>query len=88
MSVFDKIDHIILPAQGKPAKLLSLKAGGWTIQLTMAVQLNKAFEELPGLRDSKKLGTFTFDGIAVGVFDGTKETLGDITGGSQNWQCG
>ena len=77
MSVFDEIDHIIAPAQGKPAKLLSLKAGRWTIQLTMAVQLNKAFKELLELRDSKKLGKFTFDEIAVGVFYGTKETLTD-----------
>ena len=62
---------------GKPGKLLSLKAGRWTIQLTMAVQLNKAFEELVELRDSKKLGRFTFDEIAVGVFYGTKDTLTD-----------
>ncbi|MBM4224406.1 MAG: restriction endonuclease [Gammaproteobacteria bacterium] len=77
MSVFDEIDHIIPAAPGKPAKLLSLKAGRWTIQLTMAVQLNKAFKELLELRDSKKLSPFTFDEIAVGVFYGTKETLTD-----------
>ncbi|MEN6587789.1 MAG: PmeII family type II restriction endonuclease [Sulfuricella sp.] len=77
MSVFDEIDHIIPPANNKPAKLLSLKAGRWTIQLTMAVQLNKAFKELLELRDSKKLGGFTFDEIAVGVFYGTKDTLTD-----------
>lgn len=77
MSVFDEIDHIIPAAPGKPPKLLSLKAGKWTIQLTMAVQLNKTFKELLELRDSKKLGSFTFDEIAVGVFYGTKETLTD-----------
>ena len=77
LSAFDEIDHIIPAAQGEPAKLLSLKAGRWTIQLTMAVQLNKAFKELLELRDSKKLGTFTFDEIAVGVFYGTKDTLTD-----------
>ena len=77
MSVFDEIDHIIPAANGKPAKLLSLKAGRWTIQLTMAVQLNKAFKELLELRDSKKLGGFIFDEIAVGVFYGTKDTLTD-----------
>ena len=77
MSVFDEIDHIIPPNQCNLAKLLSLKAGRWTIQLTMAVQLNKAFEELLKLRDSKKLGQFTFDEIAVGVFYGTKDTLTD-----------
>jgi hypothetical protein len=77
MSVFDEIDHIILPASGKAAKLLSLKAGRWTIQLTMAVQLNKAFKELINLRCSKKLGKFTFNEIAVGVFYGTNDTLTD-----------
>lgn len=77
MSVFNEIDHIIPPIQGKAGKLLSLKAGRWTIQLTMAVQLNRAFEELLELRDSKKLGKFTFDEIAVGVFYGTKATLTD-----------
>jgi hypothetical protein len=77
MSVFDEIDHIIPSAYGKPAKLLSLKAGRWTIQLTMAVQLNKAFNELLELRNSRKLGPFTFDEIAVGVLYGTKDTLTD-----------
>lgn len=77
MSVFDEIDHLIPGTRGKPAKLLSLKAGRWTIQLTMAVQLNKAFSELLELRDSKKLGAFSFDEIAVGVFYGTKDTLTD-----------
>ena len=43
----------------------------------MAVQLNKAFEELLELRSSRRLGTFTFDEIAVGVFYGTKDTLTD-----------
>lgn len=77
MSAFDEIDHIIPSASNHAAKLLSLKAGRWTIQLTMAVQLNKAFEELLKLRDSRRLGTFTFDEIAVGVFYGTKDTLTD-----------
>ncbi len=77
MHVFDEIDHIIPPANGKPAKLLSVKAGRWTIQLTMAVQLNKAFKELLDLRDSEGLGTFTFDEIAVGVFYGTTDMLTD-----------
>ncbi len=77
MSAFDEIDHIIPSADKRSAKLLSLKAGRWTIQLTMAVQLNKAFEELLKLRDSNQLGKFTFDEIAVGVFYGTKDTLTD-----------
>lgn len=77
MSAFDEIDHIIPSTDNRPAKLLSLKAGRWTIQLTMAVQLNKAFEELLQLRGSNQLGNFTFDEIAVGVFYGTKDTLTD-----------
>ena len=77
MSVFDEIDHII-PSENKSAmKLLSLKAGRWTIQLTMAVQLNKVFDELVKLRDSNQLGSLMFDEIAVGVFYGTKDTLTD-----------
>ncbi|MFM8333092.1 MAG: PmeII family type II restriction endonuclease [Candidatus Methylumidiphilus sp.] len=77
MPVFDEVDHIIPSASNQTAKLLSLKAGRWTIQLTMAVQLNKAFKELVELRDTEHLGSFTFDEIAVGVFYGTKETLTD-----------
>lgn len=77
MSAFDEIDHIIPSASNQAAKLLSLKAGRWTIQLTMAVQLNKTFEELIRLRDTNRLGTFMFDEIAVGVFYGTKDTLTD-----------
>lgn len=77
MSAFDEIDHIIPATRDNPAKLLSLKAGRWTIQLTMAVQLNRAFKELLDLRDSKALGEHIFDEIAVGVFYGTKDTLTD-----------
>ncbi len=77
MPVFDEIDHIIPATKLKPAKLLSLKAGRWTIQLTMAVQLNKIFKELLELRDQNQLGSLTFDEIAVGVFYGTKDTLTD-----------
>ncbi len=77
MSVFTEIDHIIPPAQGKAAKLLSLKAGRWTINLTGAAQLNEAFKKLLELRASKKLGKFMFDEIAVGVFYGTQDTLAD-----------
>jgi hypothetical protein len=77
LSIFDEIDHIIPPAAGRSLKLLSLKAGRWTIQLTMAVQLNKAFEELITRRDSQRLDGFAFDEIAVGVFYGTKDGLTD-----------
>lgn len=77
ISAFDEIDHIIPSSGEHRAKLLSLKAGRWTIQLTMAVQLNKAFDELIKLRRSNRLGVFAFDEIAVGVFYGTSGTLTD-----------
>ncbi len=77
MSVFDEIDHVVIREGGKSVKLLSLKAGRWTIQLTMAVQLNKAFSELVQMRETGVLEGFHFDEIAVGVFYGTKQTLTD-----------
>jgi len=67
---FDEIDHLIERENGTK-ELLSLKAGKWTIQLTMAVQLNTSFNEIinqyPNIADN----------IAVGVFYGTKEGLTD-----------
>jgi len=75
--VFDEIDHLVRTTGSDVVKLLSLKASRWTIQLTMAVQLNKAFHDLLQLRASKKLGGFDFNEIAVGVFYGTKDTLTD-----------
>lgn len=69
-SYFDEIDHVVVRPNGT-SELLSLKAGKWTIQLTMAVQLNKAFHEIierfPG----------RFSGIVVGVFYGNAEGLTD-----------
>jgi hypothetical protein len=75
LSVFDEIDHLVV--KDASTRLLSLKAGRWTIQLTMAVQLNKAFSELLRLKQKKALGKFDFDEIAVGVFYGTKQALTD-----------
>ena len=67
---FDEIDHIVERDDGTK-ELLSLKAGKWTIQLTMAVQLNTSFNEIlnqhPGVANN----------IAVGVFYGTKDGLTD-----------
>lgn len=51
--------------------LLSLKASRWTIQLTMAVQLNKAFNEILHKHKDK------YDEIVVGVYYGTNEGLTD-----------
>lgn len=69
-SCFDEVDHIIERRDGS-VDLLSLKAGKWTIQLTMAVQLNAAFHEI-----HEKYGG-GFREIAVGVFYGKKEGLTD-----------
>ena len=69
-SCFDEIDHVITRHDGSE-ELLSLKAGRWTIQLTMAVQLNKAFEEI-----FEKHGD-TVNSITVGVFYGSKDDLTD-----------
>lgn len=69
-SCFDEIDHIVTRATGVQ-ELLSLKAGKWTIQLTMAVQLNASFNEiLTHYGDS-------FETIVVGVFYGNKDDLTD-----------
>lgn len=69
-SCFDEIDHIVIREDGKK-ELLSLKAGKWTIQLTMAVQLNSSFNEI--LTNYPKIA----DNIAVGVFYGKKDGLTD-----------
>lgn len=69
-SCFDEVDHYIVRDNGKK-QLLSLKAGRWTIQLTMAVQLNAAFIEI--LEKHKDIS----DEIVVGVFYGKKEDLTD-----------
>lgn len=76
-SDFDEIDHLIPGSTNGTWKLLSLKAGKWTIQLTMAVQLNRAFESLINKRNAGSLKPFRFDEIAVGVFYGTKDGLTD-----------
>lgn len=69
-SCFDEVDHYLIREDGS-RQLLSLKAGKWTIQLTMAVQLNAAFHEiLSAHRD-------IVDEIVVGVFYGKKEDLTD-----------
>lgn len=69
-SHFDEIDHVILRPDGSK-ELLSLKAGRWTIQLTMATQLNRSFHEIVNLYGSD------YKGIVVGVFYGHAETLTD-----------
>lgn len=70
--LFDEIDHIVL-VENK-SYLLSQKASRWTIQLTMAVQLNSTFAKLIEFR---KKGEAKFDGIVVGVFYGKSDGLTD-----------
>ena len=69
-SHFDEIDHVILRPDGTK-ELLSLKAGRWTIQLTMATQLNRSFHEIVN-----RYGP-DYKGIVVGVFYGHADTLTD-----------
>lgn len=69
-SYFDEIDHILTRPNGD-MELLSLKAGRWTIQLTMAVQLNAAFHTI--LTKHPRLCSR----IAVGVFYGKNDQLTD-----------
>ena len=69
-SAFNEIDHIVNREDGT-LELLSLKAGKWTIQLTMAMQLNASFNEMINNHPEicKK--------IVVGVFYGRAENLTD-----------
>jgi len=69
-SCFDEVDHIITREDGSK-EILSLKAGKWTIQLTMAVQLNAAFKEIISNHED------VVSDIAVGVFYGKKDGLTD-----------
>jgi hypothetical protein len=73
-SMFDEVDHIVERRLGPP-DLLSLKAGRWTIQLTMAAKLNSSFAELIDARDRGEIEQF--DKIVLGVMYGTSEGLTD-----------
>jgi hypothetical protein len=66
---FNEIDHLIKRPDGPI--LLSLKASRWTIQLTNAVGLNKAFHEI--------LTKYSppYNRIVVGVYAGTQANLTD-----------
>lgn len=67
---FNEIDHIVQREDGTK-ELLSLKAGKWTIQLTMAQQLNTAFNEI--ITHHSDVSSH----IVVGVFYGRAEGLTD-----------
>jgi hypothetical protein len=67
---FDEIDHLVEHPNVGPV-LLSLKASRWSIQLTMAVQINKSFHEILTRYPDR------FREIVVGVFYGTRAGLTD-----------
>ncbi len=68
-AMFNEIDHLVNKPDGPV--LLSLKASRWTIQLTAAMELNKAFEQI------LKKHNPPFSRIVVGVFAGTQAALTD-----------
>lgn len=69
MACFNEIDHIVQRVDG--FALLSLKASRWTINLSVAKELNTAFSVI--LRDHMQ----HYREIVVGVFNGTQEELTD-----------
>jgi len=69
-SAFNEIDHLITREDGS-IELMSLKAGRWTIQLTMAMQLNTAFNDII----TNHAGIY--NKIVVGVFYGQAAGLTD-----------
>ncbi len=70
--LFDEIDHLV--GKGSSTVLLSLKASRWSIQLTMAKQLNRTFYQLVTARAN---GEVQFKQIVVGVIYGKHEGLTD-----------
>jgi hypothetical protein len=67
---FDEIDHLVEHPNKEPV-LLSVKASRWSIQLTMAVQINKSFHDILTRYPDR------FSEIVVGVFYGTRVRLTD-----------
>ena len=70
---FDEIDHLVHRTDGTVA-LLSLKSSKWSIQLSMAVQLNRQFRQLV---EHRRGGLLDFSDIMVGILYGTSDTLTD-----------
>ena len=67
---FDEVDHLVEHPNEMPV-LLSLKASRWSIQLTMAVQINRSFDEILTRYSDR------YRKIVVGVFYGTRARLTD-----------
>lgn len=72
-AMFDEIDHLV-PRKDGTVALLSLKSSKWSIQLSMAVQLNRQFEQLVMRRRESLLD---FSDIVMGITYGTSDTLTD-----------
>ena len=72
-SAFDEIDHLVPRADGTAA-LLSLKSSKWTIQLSMAVQLNHQFRQLV---EHRRDGLLDFSDVVLGILYGTPDALTD-----------
>lgn len=71
--LFDEVDHLI-DAASDDRILMSVKASRWTIQLTMASQINDAFAKL---LEKRRKGKIKFSKIVVGVFYGKPDDLTD-----------
>jgi hypothetical protein len=71
-SLFDEIDHLV--GTGGKVEYLSLKSSRWTIQLTMAMQLNSTFAKLIDERGAQEL---KFKRIVVGVIYGKADDMTD-----------
>jgi hypothetical protein len=69
-SCFNEIDHLVPQRKGEPV-LLSMKSSRWTIQLTMAKELNTQFSII---RDRY---AYVFGGVVVGVAYGKQSELTD-----------
>lgn len=70
-AAFNEIDHKVFREDGK-WEYLSLKSSKWTIQLSMAMQLNTAFDEIVRSHWHENCR-----GIVVGVVYGTTSNLTD-----------
>lgn len=69
-AAFNEIDHLIKREDGT-TELLSLKAGKWTIQLSMAIQLNRSFTDILRYYSAE------YENIVVGVYYGNNDSLTD-----------
>lgn len=72
-AAFNDIDHVV--HRGASVDLLSLKASPWTLNLSMARDLNTSFEQIRDYQMEPNPGKY--GEIAVGVIYGTADSLTD-----------